>query len=114
MEPRRSDDRAILTDLSRGAPFARRHIGPSPDDQQRMLDLIGYSSTDELMDAAIPEAIRTRGGLDLPAAATEPEVIAELRAIAARNRSMVQMIGLGYYGTHTPPVVLRNVLEDPA
>ncbi|WP_412544128.1 aminomethyl-transferring glycine dehydrogenase [Longispora sp. K20-0274] len=106
--------RASLTDLSRGVPFSRRHIGPSAADSQKMLDLVGYGSTEELLDAAIPDAIRTTQGLSLPAAATEPEVIAELRAIAARNRPMAQMIGLGYYGTHTPPVVLRNVLESPA
>ncbi|MGH3711933.1 MAG: aminomethyl-transferring glycine dehydrogenase [Micromonosporaceae bacterium] len=95
-------------------PFARRHIGPSPDDQQRMLEAVGYTSVDELMDAAIPEAIRTYDPLGLPSAASEAEAIGELRAIAARNRVMVQMIGLGYYGTHTPPVVLRNVMENPA
>ncbi|GIG56416.1 glycine dehydrogenase (decarboxylating) [Longispora fulva] len=109
-----ASQRASLTDLSRGVPFSRRHIGPSAADSQRMLDLVGYGSTEELLDAAIPDAIRTTQGLSLPAAATEPEVIAELRAIAARNRPMAQMIGLGYYGTHTPPVVLRNVLESPA
>ncbi|HEX2417708.1 MAG TPA: aminomethyl-transferring glycine dehydrogenase, partial [Micromonosporaceae bacterium] len=67
-----------------------------------------------LMDAAIPEGIRTTTPLRLPAAATEPEVIAELRAVATRNRVMVQMIGLGYHGTHTPAVIRRNVLENPA
>jgi glycine dehydrogenase len=66
------------------------------------------------MDAAIPEGIRTTTPLRLPAAATEPEVIAELRAVATRNRVMVQMIGLGYHGTHTPAVIRRNVLENPA
>jgi glycine dehydrogenase len=80
----------------------------------RMLATVGYTSLDELMDAAIPENIRTATGLRLPSAATEAEVIAELRAIAARNRVMVQMIGLGYYGTHTPAVIRRNVLENPA
>jgi len=66
------------------------------------------------MEAAIPEAIRWQGRLDLPPAATEAEVTAELRALAARNRRMVSMIGLGYYGTHTPAVIRRNVLENPA
>jgi glycine dehydrogenase len=95
-------------------PFARRHIGPAPDDIQRMLDAVGYASIDELMDAAIPESIRWSGSLDLPPAASEPEVIAELRALAARNRPLVSMIGLGYHGTHTPAVIRRNVLENPA
>ncbi|MGC9667759.1 aminomethyl-transferring glycine dehydrogenase [Planosporangium sp. 12N6] len=94
--------------------FARRHIGASAAEQRHMLDTIGYGSIDELMDAAIPEAIRWHGTLDLPAAATEAEAIAELRALAGRNRPMVPMIGLGYYGTHTPAVVRRNVLENPA
>ncbi|MFS8477819.1 MAG: aminomethyl-transferring glycine dehydrogenase [Micromonosporaceae bacterium] len=96
------------------AEFVRRHIGPDLADQRRMLDVVGYGSVEELMDAAIPEAIRWQGQLDLPPAATEAEVVAELRALAARNRPMVSMIGLGYYGTHTPAVIRRNVLENPA
>jgi glycine dehydrogenase len=103
---------AELTDPT-GA-FARRHIGASGDEQRRMLEAVGYSSIDELMDAAIPEAIRWHGTLDLPPAATEAEAIAELRALAGRNRPMVSMIGLGYYGTDTPAVIRRNVLESPA
>jgi glycine dehydrogenase len=96
------------------AEFVRRHIGPDLADQRRMLDVVGYGSVEELMEAAIPEAIRWQGQLDLPPAATEAEVTAELRALAARNRRMVSMIGLGYYGTHTPAVIRRNVLENPA
>jgi glycine dehydrogenase len=107
-------DRPSETPTSYGpVPFSRRHIGPSPYDQQRMLDVLGYSTIDELMDAAIPEPIRTSSPLGLPGAASEAEVLGELRAIASRNRVMVQMIGLGYYGTHTPAVIRRNVLEDP-
>jgi glycine cleavage system P protein (glycine dehydrogenase) len=94
--------------------FARRHIGSSPDEQRRMLDTIGYGSVDELMDAAIPEAIRSTGRLELPEAASEAEAIAELRELASANRPLVSMIGLGYYGTHTPAVIRRNVLENPA
>jgi glycine dehydrogenase len=94
--------------------FAGRHIGASAEEQRRMLETIGYGSIDELMNAAIPEAIRWHGTLDLPAPATEAEAIAELRALAERNRPMVSMIGLGYYGTHTPAVIRRNVLESPA
>jgi glycine dehydrogenase len=97
-----------------GDSFARRHIGPDTDQQRRMLEAIGYSSIDELMDAAIPEAIRWHGTLDLPAAATEAEATAELRALADRNTVAVSMIGLGYHGTHTPAVIRRNVLENPA
>ncbi|WP_433650801.1 aminomethyl-transferring glycine dehydrogenase [Micromonospora zamorensis] len=94
--------------------FATRHIGPGPDDERRMLEVVGHGSIDELMDAAIPEVIRWHGALDLPDPATEAETIAELRALAARNTVAVSMIGLGYHGTHTPAVIRRNVLEDPA
>ncbi len=101
-------------DLTYGVPFAGRHIGPGPDEQRRMLEIVGYSSVEELMDAAIPEVIRWHGTLDLPAAASEAEVLAELRGQADRNRVKVSMIGLGYYGTYTPGVIRRNVLESPA
>jgi glycine dehydrogenase len=101
-------------DLTYGVPFAARHIGPSPEEQRRMLDTVGYASIEDLMEAAIPEVIRWHGTLDLPPAATEAEVIAELRDIAAKNRVATSMIGLGYYGTHTPGVIRRNVLENPA
>ena len=94
--------------------FADRHIGPGPGDERRMLETVGYSSIDELMDAAIPEVIRWHGTLDLPAPAGEREALAELRALAARNTVAVSMIGLGYHGTHTPAVIRRNVLENPA
>jgi glycine dehydrogenase len=97
-----------------GPTFAHRHIGPDAEQQRRMLDTVGYGSVDELMDAAIPEAIRWPGAVDLPPAASEAEAAAELRALAARNLVAVSMIGLGYYGTHTPAVIRRNVLENPA
>jgi glycine dehydrogenase len=107
-------DTTQVAGLREVSGFARRHIGASTEDQLRMLETVGYSSLDELMDAAIPEGIRTATAWRLPVAASEAEVIAELRAVAARNRVMVQMIGLGYYGTHTPAVIRRNVLENPA
>ncbi|GAA4449039.1 aminomethyl-transferring glycine dehydrogenase [Phytohabitans houttuyneae] len=94
--------------------FAARHIGPSAAEQRRMLESVGYGSLDELMDAAIPEVIRWHDGLDLPPAASEEEALAELRALATRNTVAVSMIGLGYHGTHTPAVIRRNVLENPA
>jgi glycine dehydrogenase len=79
-----------------------------------MLKTVGYASLDDLMGAAIPEVIRWHGDLDLPAGATEEEALAELREIASRNQVSTSMIGLGYYGTHTPAVIRRNVLESPA
>ncbi|HEX6967847.1 MAG TPA: aminomethyl-transferring glycine dehydrogenase [Micromonosporaceae bacterium] len=96
------------------ARFVARHIGVDPDSRRRMLEVVGYGSVEELMDAAIPESIRWPGRLNLPPAAGEAQVTAELRRIAAGNRVAVSMIGLGYYGTHTPAVVRRNVLENPA
>jgi glycine dehydrogenase len=94
--------------------FASRHIGPDPEAQTQMLKAIGYGSLDALMDAAIPEVIRWHGSLGLPPAASEEEAIAELRAVAARNEVTTSMLGLGYYGTVTPAVIRRNVLENPA
>jgi glycine dehydrogenase len=94
--------------------FADRHIGPRSADLDRMLNAIGYGSVDELMDAAIPEVIRWHGLLELPEAATEAEALAELRVLAGRNQVLTSMIGVGYYGTHTPGVIKRNVLESPA
>src|SRR3954464_4774300 len=95
-------------------PFAARHIGPDPDEQQSMLKTVGDGRLDELMAAAIPPVIRADGALELPPAATEEEAVAELRALAARNTVARSMIGLGYHGTVTPAVIRRNVLENPA
>ncbi|MDX6200541.1 MAG: glycine dehydrogenase [Frankiales bacterium] len=95
-------------------PFSARHIGPAEDDIAKMLAVVGYGSLDELTATAVPEAIKALEGLDLPAGRSEPEVLAELRELAARNTVMVSMIGTGYYDTVTPPVILRNVLENPS
>ena len=94
--------------------FADRHIGPRGDEIRTMLDQLGYDSLDALVDAAVPTSIRTDRPLDLPAARTEAEVLDHLRELAAKNQVKRQMIGLGYYGTVTPPVIRRNVLESPA
>ncbi|HLH47220.1 MAG TPA: aminomethyl-transferring glycine dehydrogenase, partial [Acidimicrobiales bacterium] len=94
--------------------FAQRHIGTTAAEQAKMLATLGYSSLDELVDAAIPPAIRHEVTTTLPPAASEVEVLAELRALAAANAPGEAMIGLGYYGTLTPPVIRRNVLESPA
>ena len=94
--------------------FVDRHIGLRPADIERMLEVVGHESLEALMSAAVPGGIRTAASLDLPPAATEEDVAAELRALAARNRVAEPMIGLGYHGTLTPPVIRRNVLEDPS
>jgi glycine dehydrogenase len=95
-------------------PFASRHIGPDDDAVATMLATVGTTTLDALIDRAVPAAIRTDRPLDLPAPVTEPEVIAELRELAARNHPAVAMIGDGYHRTHTPAVIRRNVLESPA
>ncbi|GAA1086313.1 aminomethyl-transferring glycine dehydrogenase [Kitasatospora arboriphila] len=103
-----------LTELEQASPFETRHIGPDAAAQEKMLAQVGFASLDELADAAVPEAIRSLTALDLPAGRSEAQVLAELRELADRNRVATSMIGLGYYGTFTPPVILRNVLENPA
>jgi glycine dehydrogenase len=107
-------DRASLSDLDHAIPFSRRHIGPSVQDQRRMLAQVGFASTAALMDAALPPAIRSGARPELPAAAGETEGLTALRALAGRNHPAEPMIGLGYYGTVTPAVIRRNVLESPA
>ncbi|MGH3995645.1 MAG: glycine dehydrogenase (aminomethyl-transferring), partial [Pseudonocardiaceae bacterium] len=103
-----------LAQIEHGTPFADRHIGPRQDELARMLDAIGIGSLDELARRAVPRNIADEHTPALPPAATEAEALAELRALAARQRPMVQMIGLGYHATITPPVIRRNVLESPA
>ncbi|GAB7187534.1 aminomethyl-transferring glycine dehydrogenase [Kitasatospora sp. Ki12] len=105
---------STLTELELASPFENRHIGPDAAAQDKMLASIGYGSLDELATTAVPEAIRSITGLDLPAGRTEAQVLAELRELAGRNQVLQPMIGLGYYGTFTPPVILRNVMENPA
>src|SRR5580698_758971 len=94
--------------------FLSRHVGTSPEDQAVMLKELGYESLDALIDAAVPGSVRSLGTLSLPAALTEREVAAELRRLAALNAVAEPMIGLGYYGTITPAVIRRNVLENPS
>ncbi|MBF9073578.1 aminomethyl-transferring glycine dehydrogenase [Streptacidiphilus fuscans] len=103
-----------LSELEQSSPFENRHIGPDAGAQAKMLAQVGYGSLDELTAAAVPAAIRSLTALDLPAARSEAEVLAELRELAGRNQVLRSMIGLGYYGTFTPPVILRNVLENPS
>ncbi|WP_326809258.1 aminomethyl-transferring glycine dehydrogenase [Streptomyces sp. NBC_01186] len=106
--------RIPLSSLERGAPFESRHIGPDSAAQAKMLAQVGYGSLDELTAAAVPDVIKSTEQLRLPEARGEAEVLAELRSLAARNQVLHSMIGLGYYGTFTPPVILRNVMENPA
>jgi glycine dehydrogenase len=108
-------DRRSLSELEQGRPFADRHIGPSPADLSRMLDVIGVKSLDQLAQRVLPPAlVGDNPVLDLPVAATEEQTLAQLRERAARCRPRVPMIGMGYHGTVTPPVIRRSVLENPA
>ncbi|MCB1029888.1 MAG: aminomethyl-transferring glycine dehydrogenase, partial [Acidimicrobiales bacterium] len=95
-------------------PFESRHLGPRESDQAKMLASLGYSSLDELSDAALPGAIRESSLLNLPAASSEAETLAELREIASQNQVLTSMLGLGYSATITPAVIVRNILENPA
>jgi glycine dehydrogenase len=94
--------------------FTQRHIGPQVDDMRRMLQVVGAPSLDALIDEAMPGDIRQTQPLRFGPALSEPELLAKMRAIASRNHTMVSLIGQGYYGTHLPPVIQRNVLENPA
>ncbi len=107
-------DSQHLSQLDGALPFSERHIGPRAADVDSMLDRLGFGSLEELMAAAVPGGIRTADQLDLPAPLTEEATARELRALAAANRPGEPMIGLGYHATITPPVVRRNVLEDPS
>lgn len=97
-------------------PFTARHIGTDEAAQRRMLDVLGYDSVDALVERAVPASIHVApdAASGIPRAASETEALAELRALAARNRTARPMIGLGYYDTLTPSVIARNVLENPS
>lgn len=109
--------RPTLAELEARDAFAERHIGPSPDEQAAMLATLGYASRAALIDAVIPPAIRRQDGMPLgefTQPLTEEAALAKLRGIAGQNRVVRSLIGQGYYGTHTPGVILRNILENPA
>lgn len=94
--------------------FKHRHIGTTKTEQSEMLSFLGYSSLDDLMAAAVPEAIQYHGGSILPEEVSETEALAKLRELASQNRVTKSKIGLGYYGVITPGVIKRNVLENPS
>jgi glycine dehydrogenase len=95
--------------------FAPRHIGPNATDIETMLEAIGRSSLDDLCDYAVPSTIRYQGDLSEACgdALSETEALAHLRALIGQNKVLKSFIGMGYYGTHTPAVIQRNVLENP-
>ncbi|PZP29961.1 MAG: glycine dehydrogenase (aminomethyl-transferring) [Roseateles depolymerans] len=102
---------ALLEDATE---FHARHIGPDAVDESLMCAAIGVASRTALIDAVVPPAIRRSAGMALPPATTEAAALAELKAIAAKNKLHKSFIGQGYHGTHTPGVILRNILENPA
>ncbi len=103
-----------LQQLENAEEFLARHIGIDAADEARMLPVIGSETRAELIDGIVPAAIRRAKPMRLPAPVTEADALAELKAIAAKNKVFKSFIGQGYYGTHTPGVILRNVLENPA
>ncbi|MBV7417381.1 aminomethyl-transferring glycine dehydrogenase [Comamonas sp. CMM03] len=100
--------------LENHSEFLPRHIGIDAQDEAHMLSVIGEASRAALIDSIVPKAIRRSRAMQLPAAVTEAEALAELKALAGQNRVLKSFIGQGYYGTHTPGVILRNILENPA
>ena len=94
--------------------FFHRHIGPTPEEQSKMLDSLGVSTIDELVREIVPDSILLRGDDNLPEGCSEQEALTELKEIAEKNIVKRSLIGQGYYGTITPPVILRNVFENPS
>ncbi|MDH3661083.1 MAG: aminomethyl-transferring glycine dehydrogenase [Alphaproteobacteria bacterium] len=108
-----ADKAFTLDDLKLADAFARRHIGPDEKRIEAMLEAVGASSLDDLIEQVTPPSIRSQKPLDLPVAKTEREVLDHLKGMADANEIKTSMIGMGYYGTITPSVILRNVLENP-
>ncbi|HET7662552.1 MAG TPA: glycine dehydrogenase (aminomethyl-transferring), partial [Rhodanobacteraceae bacterium] len=103
-----------LRDLEQHDAFIGRHIGPDDAETAAMLDTIGQPSLEAMTDAIVPANIKSTDPLDLPEAITEVEALAKVRAIAKKNKVFRSFIGQGYYGTHVPNVIARNILENPA
>ena len=103
-----------LSDLENASEFIARHIGVDAADEALMLKAVGAASRRELIDGIVPRSIARSTPMNIPAAVTETAALAELKAIAAKNKIFKSYIGQGYYDTHTPGVILRNILENPA
>ncbi|MBC7379898.1 MAG: glycine dehydrogenase (aminomethyl-transferring), partial [Burkholderiaceae bacterium] len=103
-----------LGDLENHGEFIARHIGIEAADEAHMLSVIGEASRRALVDSIVPRSIARSQAMKIPAAVTEAAALAELKAMADKNQVFKSFIGQGYYGTHTPGVILRNVLENPA
>jgi glycine dehydrogenase len=103
-----------LKQLENASEFVARHIGISAEDEALMLKAIGETSRRALIDSIVPRSIARTTAMDIPAAITEAAALAEMKAMASKNKVLKSFIGQGYYGTHTPGVILRNILENPA
>lgn len=94
--------------------FLGRHVGPRPEDVEEMLKVIGVKSVDELIEQTVPDSIRLKETLDLPAPLSEDEFLNRIKAVASKNKLYRSFIGQGYYDTISPAVIIRNILENPA
>ncbi len=103
-----------LTDYNPYDFANRRHIGPSPSEMEAMLDVVGAADLDALIDETVPAAIRRSDPLDWGEPLSERDALAHMRAVAQKNKVLTSLIGQGYHGTTTPPVIQRNILENPA
>ena len=103
-----------LSDLENAIEFRARHLGPDAQDEAKMLSVIGAASRRALIEAVVPRSIARGQVMDLPAPVTEAQALAELHAVASKNQVLRSFIGQGYHDTHTPGVILRNILENPA
>ena len=109
-----TDPRPSLEELIAADQFVGRHIGPSETDIERMLTVVGQPTLEALIDAVVPPSIRSTTPLAVPAAVDEATMLQRLRSIADRNVVRTSLIGCGWYDCVTPPVLRRNVLENPA
>ena len=109
-----SQPSSSLRELEQHDAFVGRHIGPNDAEIATMLAAVGHDSLEAMTDAIVPASIKSADPLALGDSLTEEEALAKIRAIAAKNKVFRSFIGQGYYGTHTPPVILRNILENPA
>jgi glycine dehydrogenase len=106
--------RSAFADLEQHTDFVGRHIGPGESDQQAMLAELGFDGMDAFIKKVVPASILSHEPLQIDQARSEPEVLAALHKIASKNQMFTSFIGMGYYNCHTPTVILRNLLENPA
>ncbi|NQZ65322.1 MAG: glycine dehydrogenase (aminomethyl-transferring), partial [Crocosphaera sp.] len=114
-QPKTNDNRTynIENTLAPTDSFINRHIGPNSQEIDKMLKVLGFSSLDKLIDATVPQGIRLSKTLILPEAQSEYGALAQLKSIASKNQIFRSYIGMGYHDCITPPVIQRNILENP-